>query len=174
MTTTAEERVLFAFGAGDTAEGLPLAPWYPVDDGVMGGRSRSRFALAAGTGLFSGVLSLENNGGFCSVRSPDFAAGWGNSQGVTLRVRGDGKTYTLCLHTRALPPGTSYRCRFTPSAGEWAEVALPFDRFVLMRLGHRIGVEPVNPNHVRGVSLLIADKQEGPFALELARLSVWG
>jgi len=29
----------------------------------------------------------------------------------------------------------------------------------------------VNPAHVRGVSLMIADKQEGPFALEVARIA---
>lgn len=170
MNGVLAEQVVFAFDDVSDA-----APWSAVDDTVMGGRSRSRFTVtSAGTGLFDGVVSLADGGGFCSVRSPDFTVGWGGSHGVSLRVLGDGKAYTLCLHTRALPTGTSYRCRFAPPAGEWADVSLAFDRFVLTRLGHRIGVEPVNPDLVRGVSLMIADKQEGPFALELARLAVWG
>ena len=162
-----ETLVLFAF------EGRSAAPWCPADDGVMGGRSRSQFAVGHGTAAFTGVVSFENNGGFCSVRSPDFAVGLGGYRGVSLLARGDGKTYTLCLHTRALMPGMSYRCKFTPPAGEWAELSLPFDQFVLMRFGFRVGVEPVNPDHVRGASLMIADQQGGPFALELAHLAAW-
>ena len=160
----AETRLLFAF---DT----PTAKlWCPTDDDVMGGRSRSRFVLANNTATFAGVVSLEADGGFCSVRSPDIATGFGGCAGVSMLARGDGKTYTFCLHTRALMPGMSYRCRFTPPAGEWAEVILPFDQFVLTRFGFRVGVEPVNPDHVCGVSLMIADKQEGPFDLEIARI----
>jgi len=160
-----ETRMLFAFD--DRASD----PWCPADDGLMGGRSRSRFVFGEGVATFAGVVSLEADGGFCSVRSPDLATGFGGGAGVSLLVRGDGKAYTFCLHTRALMPGMSYRCRFTPPAGEWAEVVLPFDQFVLMRFGFRVGVEPVNPAHVRGVSLMIADKQEGPFALEVARIA---
>jgi NADH dehydrogenase [ubiquinone] 1 alpha subcomplex assembly factor 1 len=163
-----QTRAVFAF------DRPPFASWCSLDDGVMGGRSRSTLTVAPGTATFSGFVSFENNGGFCSVRSPDFAAGWAGYQGVALLARGDGKTYTFCLHTRALMPGMSYRCRFTPPAGEWADLHLPFDDFVLMRFGFRVGVEPVNPDHVRGVSLMIADKQDGPFALDLGRIAVWG
>lgn len=169
MTAPAESATSVAVAP----EGLLSAPWIAVDDGVMGGRSRSRLAIDGGTALFTGTISLENGGGFCSVRSPDFADGWGEYCGVSLRVRGDGKTYTLCLHTRALMPGTSYRCRFDPPSGEWADFLLPFDRFVLMRFGYRVGVEPVNPAHIRSVSLMIADRQDGPFTLELAHLAPW-
>lgn len=170
MNGVLTERVVFAYD-----ELSAVIPWSAVDDIVMGSRSRSRFSVTpAGTGLFDGLVSLADGGGFCSVRSPDFTSGWCGFRGVALRVLGDARTYTLCLHTLALPPGTSYRCQFAPPAGEWAEVSLGFDRFVLTRLGYRVGVEPVNPDHVRSVSLMIADKQEGPFALELARLAVWG
>jgi monofunctional biosynthetic peptidoglycan transglycosylase len=167
MTGTLSEQAVFTF------DGTPGAAWAAVDDGVMGGRSRSQFtATADGTALFSGTVSFENNGGFCSARSPDLPRGWGGCRAVHLRVRGDGKTYTLCLHTRGLMSGSSYRCRFTPPAGEWADVELRLERFVLMRFGYRVGVEPVNPAHVSGVSLMISDKQEGAFALEVARIAV--
>ena len=45
------------------------ARWTIVNDGVMGGRSSSDVELTGdNTALFSGFLSLENNGGFASVR----------------------------------------------------------------------------------------------------------
>ena len=46
-----------------------ISKWRITDDVVMGGRSDGNFQLSAkGNGLFSGKVSLENNGGFSSVR----------------------------------------------------------------------------------------------------------
>ena len=163
---TAEE-LAFDFDA-------PFASWSSADDGVMGGRSRSQFTAIPCGGRFTGVVSLANGGGFCSVRSPDFAEGWAGFDAVSLLVRGDGRTFTFCLHTRGLMPGMSYRRRFTPQAGEWAEITLPLEEFVLMRFGFRVGVAPVNPDHIRAVSLMVADAQEGPFTLDVKRIALRG
>ena len=70
----------------------------PVDDRVMGGRSASRFRIAPeGIGVFEGVVSLENNGGFASVRSGIDNVDLGSAAGVLIRVRGDGSHYRLSL-----------------------------------------------------------------------------
>lgn len=45
-----------------------LGYWRIVNDTVMGGRSQSRFYQQDGVGVFEGFLSLENYGGFASVR----------------------------------------------------------------------------------------------------------
>ena len=46
-----------------------LNNWQVVDDVVMGGRSDGQFSLnEQGHGVFEGRVSLENNGGFSSVR----------------------------------------------------------------------------------------------------------
>ena len=45
--------------------------WRAVNDGVMGGRSIGRYRLTDENTLeFFGYLSLENNGGFASIRLP--------------------------------------------------------------------------------------------------------
>ena len=49
----------------------PLLRWTSVNDVVMGGVSDSLMQVSEdGTGVFAGHLSLENNGGFASVRAP--------------------------------------------------------------------------------------------------------
>ena len=54
--------VLVDFSPSTTTE------WRVVNDGVMGGLSSSTMsATEVGTGVFSGRLSLENNGGFASI-----------------------------------------------------------------------------------------------------------
>ena len=64
-THAASERILFDFQASTNS-----SAWQIVNDEVMGGVSTSRFQiLTNGGAVFSGVGSLENNGGFASVRS---------------------------------------------------------------------------------------------------------
>jgi NADH dehydrogenase [ubiquinone] 1 alpha subcomplex assembly factor 1 len=149
-----------------------FVPWTAADDPTMGGLSRSALVPTdGGTACFTGVVSLANGGGFCSVRSPEFTP-VPDAVAVALRVRGDGKTYKLCLHTRYMQPGTSYRASFDTRPNEWIDVHLPLADFVLMRFGSRAGVSPADPARVTAVSLLISDRQEGPFALEVAHVGL--
>lgn len=81
MTAT-KSSLLLAMLLGQAAAGKTLVPllsfaapeaaqqWQAVNDGVMGGVSDGRFKITAdGTLEFFGTLSLENNGGFASVRT---------------------------------------------------------------------------------------------------------
>jgi hypothetical protein len=53
-----------------TSLDLNSKPWRAINDGVMGGVSLGEI-VAIDNGLrFQGTLSLENNGGFASVRRP--------------------------------------------------------------------------------------------------------
>lgn len=148
--------------------------WHSADDALMGGRSKSRFVPGDDNiAIFLGTVSLEQNGGFASVRSPQFNIELPQPVGLQLHARGDGHIYHLCLHCAGLQPGTSYRCRFQPRAFEWQTIELAFSDFVLMRFGQRVGVSPVKPERISGTSLMISDRQEGAFALELASLAVY-
>ena len=63
--TAGGERLLFTFESSDAA-----AQWQTTNDGVMGGRSDGRFRINEDKNMeFFGTLSLENNGGFASVRA---------------------------------------------------------------------------------------------------------
>ncbi|GAL27685.1 hypothetical protein JCM19239_3289 [Vibrio variabilis] len=44
--------------------------WDATNDNVMGGISSGTMTYSNGRSLFSGVISLENNGGFSSVNRP--------------------------------------------------------------------------------------------------------
>ena len=54
------------FDAEDENE---LSNWTIINDEVMGGQSESRFSFNShGIVIFKGDISLENNGGFASLR----------------------------------------------------------------------------------------------------------
>ena len=96
--------------------------WPNIDDPVMGGRSRSRMSLEDGVAVFAGAVSLENNGGFASVRSRPAEHPLAGFEGVALRVRGDGKTYKMRLRATETFDGVSYQASFATQPGRWIEI----------------------------------------------------
>lgn len=161
---SASEKKLFDF-AGPT--NAPI--WQVVNDDVMGGVSSSRFSVTNGVALFRGELSLENNGGFASVRSLPSRHDLTGCDAFLIRVRGDGRRYKFTVRTDAGFDTPIYQCAFTTKRGEWEEHRLPFKEFVPTFRGRLLfDVPPLDPARVASVGFLISDKQAGPFQLEVA------
>ncbi len=161
----ASETTLFNFPA---ATNDPA--WQVVNDGVMGGVSTSQFQrLTNGGALFSGVVSLKNNGGFASVRSARVGENLSGLEAFVIRVRGDGRRYKFTARTEAGVDTAIYQSAFTTKPGEWDDHRLAFKDFVPTYRGRVLtDVPPLNPAKIASVGFLIADKQDGPFRLELA------
>ena len=150
-------------------------PWRSINDGVMGGLSSSAMTRQEGGALFEGVVSLENNGGFASVRSRPEEHDLSAFDGIALRVRGDGKTYSVRLRTSAAFDGVSYQTTAETVAGEWTELRLPFSAFRPVFRGRQVPGHPeLDPARIKTFGLLIADKQEGPFRLGLEWIRAYG
>ena len=150
----------------DPAEG---GAWRAVDDVVMGGISGSRLRPSGtGTGIFEGAVSLANNGGFASVRRPIGPFDLRGHRGLALRVRGDGQRYRLRLRTDDRYDGVAWQASFATQADEWRVVELPFDSFEPSYRGRRPpAAGPLDRSDVRQIGLMIADRQAGPFRLEI-------
>lgn len=160
---------LFAFTSSDAA-----AAWQAVNDGVMGGVSDGRLRITERQTLeFYGTLSLENNGGFASVRSRPRTLGLQAGDTLLARVRGDGREYQLNLYASGRRMAFSYRAPVGTRAGEWIEVAVPLDRFEATSFGRVLpGAGPLDPRSVTSIGFLLAEKTPGPFALEVAWINV--
>jgi hypothetical protein len=144
--------------------------WKVVNDGVMGGLSEGQITLtSAGTMRFTGVLSLENNGGFSSLRSGDVNLDLSKNLGLVLRVKGDGRTYQARLATDARYRGmeVSFSAEFATTKGEWIEVKVPFTTFKGSFRGTDLPDERLVPAKIRRLSILLGDKKQGPFEIEI-------
>ncbi len=155
----------------------PHAPsaWHPINDGVMGGVSRSQLRHdAAGHAVFAGDVRLENNGGFASVRcQPSELGGKGVVVAYVLRVRGDGKRYKLNLRTDDSFDGINYQARLDPPAGVWTTCRIALADFTPSWRGRPVpAAPPLDAAHVRQIGLMIADRQAGPFALAIESIAV--
>ena len=142
------------------------ASWYTVNDNVMGGVSRGGFGQTEeGTGRFSGQLSMQNNGGFSSIRTRIATAALAGYDGVEMRVRGDGRLYTL-LAAPANSRG-SWQGTFTATEA-WQTIRVPFEEMRLSVRGWRPSNSPIlSGGDIGMLGLLVADKQTRPFRLEI-------
>lgn len=151
--------------------------WRVVDDGVMGGLSKGKIEISKdGILTFSGKLSLENNGGFSSLRTGDLKLDLAGAEGLVARVKGDGRTYQMRFSTEARFRGmeVSFKADFKTQKGEWTEVKVPFDQFKGSFRGMSLSKEKFNPGKIRRVGLLLGDKKQGPFELQVDWIRSYG
>jgi len=134
-----------------------------VNDGVMGGVSQSGLRHDPQGMIFEGQVSLENNGGFASMRSP--ARFERETQVLDLTTRGDGKRYKLMLRTEAAVRVT-YESDFVSEA-TWHTHRFTTSQFIASFRGRSVQAPPLSFSDVIELGILIADKQEGSFRLQL-------
>lgn len=157
----------------------PSLRWDVVNDVVMGGVSTGRAAPLDGGGVrFEGELSLDNNGGFASIRSARAALPLAGAEGLRVTVLGDGRVWQLTLRRSDVPiRGGSYRAAIETTAGEVTTHELAWADFQATSFGRPIpGAPPLSAglDRVVSIGLLVADKQPGPFAIELRSVEPLG
>ena len=146
--------------------------WRVVNDEVMGGNSLSRVEINDGVLSFLGYVSLENNGGFASIRRMGVDSVYG-AKVIKLRIRTDAKTYKIRLRTNQTLDSVAYSADITAKAGAWTEVVLNESDFTATWRGRVINDAPaLRLKDVQQVGFLIADKQEGNFRLDVSRILI--
>jgi len=170
-TAMAEDKlpILFDFTGADAAK-----DWQSVNDGVMGGVSEGKLKITdKKTMEFFGTLSLENNGGFASVRTR--AKKFGLEKGDTLiaKVKGDGREYSLNLYLNKPLIAFSYRATVQTKKDEWIEVKVPLDKFEATSFGRIVkDAGAVKPEEVNALGFMLSAKKAGPFKLEVEWIKV--
>ena len=125
--------------------------------------------------VFTGELSLDNGGGFASIRSariePEQAAEWARRPGPRIAADGDGRTWTVEVRTDDDDGG--WVSTLQTSADGLTEVELPWASFspVTRFLDPRPAAEPLDPARVVSVAFYLVDGVEGPFRLGVRSIS---
>ncbi|XP_002968299.2 uncharacterized protein LOC9631474 [Selaginella moellendorffii] len=117
--------------------GIPFGPaWGSLDDVVMGGVSESFLQVGREgdepVGIFRGVVSTANNGGFASIRTKNFDPVLDLSayDGLELRLKGNGQRLKLIVRVSKDWDGTGYTASFDTQKNSWTQVRVPFSSFV--------------------------------------------
>ena len=171
MQAVAERTLLplLDFAGPDSAQ-----QWQAVNDGVMGGVSDGRFRITEEKTLeFFGTLSLENNGGFASVRTKPTELRIKAGDTLVVRVKGDGREYVLNIYTKSRRMAFSYRAPLPTTKDEWTEVEIPLADFIPTAFGRRVqGMGPVEPDQINGLGFMLSDKKPGEFQMQVEWVQV--
>jgi len=143
-----------------------LTNWFVVDDVVMGGRSEGRFFLNQdGHAVFTGQISLQNNGGFSSVRYGFEPLSVKAYNSCVIRVRGDGKSYQFRVKSNQYDRA-SY-VRYFQTSGNWQTIEIPFAQMYPTFRGMKLD-QPNFPGIVmEEIAFLIGNKNAETFKLEI-------
>ena len=148
-----------------------LQNWYVVDDTVMGGVSGGKMGMnAEGHGMFQGHVSLDNNGGFSSIR---YNAGSTTLQGYNrfvVALKGDGKAYQFRVKTKS-SDYYSYIFNFTTS-NNWQTIEIPFGSMTPAFRGRTLDMANFPGDSLEEIGFLIGNKKEEDFKLAIDYISV--
>jgi NADH dehydrogenase [ubiquinone] 1 alpha subcomplex assembly factor 1 len=158
-----KEPLVFDFG-----ENKNFGRWSIINDGVMGGLSESKAQLSGDAVLFSGNVSLKNNGGFVSLRGPMGNYDLSKYTTCEIRFKSDGKRSFEVLLERDTPfylP--KFRTTFVSAGSDWETISIPLKNFEVSRMGSTIqqGIDLANLQQIQRIGFILADKKEGSFQL---------
>ena len=145
--------------------------WKIVNDTVMGGRSSSHWSSnPASSSLFEGYLSLENNGGFASVRCDLKNVNLSKEEGIYIKVKGDGRKYQFRIRSQA-SRWANYSHEFKTKENVSQTFYLPFKDFKPSWRGRSLNNLPfLEGKDVVGIGFLLGDKVQGEFKLEILEI----
>ena len=163
------------------------ATWGAVDDVVMGGVSASQIQLMQNRAVFSGNVSVANNGGFASVRTRNFsqALDLSNYEGIELRIQGDGKRYKLIMRGEDKWDGVGYCYSFDTFNNRPQTIRVPFDQLIPIFRAKSVPEKgKFNPSQVYSLQLMHSKFEydgelnptfsPGLFALEIESIKAYG
>jgi len=158
--------LLFDF-EGDTGSG-----WAIVNDGVMGGRSKGYRDIVDGVMRFDGTL-VTRGGGFTSVRTAH-SVDLSGFDGLEMRVRGNGRSFEVEVNDgqRYGWRSVSRRMPFDTSE-DWRVVRAPFSDLRSTVFGEPVSVPEIDLESVEQLGFYILDGIDGPFWLEVDRVSAY-
>lgn len=158
-----KEPLVFDFGESNN-----FGHWSIINDGVMGGLSKSKVTLDRESLHFTGHVSLANNGGFVSLRGPMGNFDLSNFQFCEIRFKSDSNRQFEILiekETRFYMP--KFRAKFSAENEDWQVMKIPLRDFEISRMGSTLqkGIDPKVLTEIQRIGFILSDKKEGDFNL---------
>ena len=155
----------------DFNKSSPIDSWRIIDDVVMGGRSNGSFEINKdGHGKFSGDISLENNGGFSSIRHQFETKDTSKFSKFIIHIKGDGKTYQFRVK-RSKGDYATYNYEFK-STTNWASIEIPFTEMNPVYRGRNLNQPNFDGSQMEEIAFLIGNKKEESFELLIDKIEL--
>lgn len=143
--------------------------WQVVNDGVMGGLSEGEALLTDNSILFKGTVSLDNNGGFSSLRSNFSRKELSNYKQVEIRYRSKGISLAMTLSVSRRWYIPNYKSNLASTQGTWKTITLTLNEFGKYYIGRAMN-EKLNSDtlgEVIRLGFITDEKKYGDFEFEI-------
>lgn len=143
--------------------------WFIINDGVMGGLSKGQVTFTDNTLTFTGSVSLENNGGFTSFKSPYSRYDLSQFTTVSIRYRLSGQTISINLENNRAFYLPNYKYFLPPTKQEWTSIDIPLSDFAKHIMGKPTGdsISAKTLSKIIRIGFITADKQASNFVFEV-------
>jgi hypothetical protein len=159
-----EPNVIFKFDKTSN-----LDSWKVINDVVMGGKSLGKFFLSTdGNGVFEGDVSIENNGGFSSIRLNTNGIKTNSYKTISLRLKGDGSVFQFRIKGSKYERH-SYIYNFQ-TTGDYETIEIPLQEMKPSYRGYRLDISNFNQEKIEQIGFLKASKKNIPFRLEIEHI----
>ncbi|WP_084443060.1 CIA30 family protein [Tenacibaculum soleae] len=145
--------------------------WYITNDDVMGGVSNSSMKLDEEKKMiFSGNVSLDNNGGFAMTRLPVNINFNTKKTKVVLKLKGDGKKYQFRIKAKNNQRFWYIQSFQTSKSTE--EIELPLNKFYASFRGYKLNVDNFSATTITEIAILIGNKKNENFKLSIEKIAL--
>jgi len=146
-----------------------ISNWEIVNDVVMGGQSSSEFFLnEEGHGVFKGLVSLENNGGFSSLRVRFKQNNIEGYEKVLIYLKGDGKRYQFRAKTNK--DDQQAYIHYFETTGEWQIIEMMLTELEPTFRGRKLTMPNFPAEELEEVAFLIGNKVNEHFELVIDKI----
>ena len=162
--SSSDSMINFGRAAGGVQE------WIMISDNVMGGITASNLAYTDSSMVLSGTISLENYGGFASVKTKFGRFDLSEYKGVRIRFKAVNQRFAFTLENSRNWTQPYLKGDFgSAKANTWTETTIYFKDFNEYQIGEPTGGK-LDPAQLKGIvrlGIITNEKKEGPFSLEV-------
>ncbi|MEM6525185.1 MAG: CIA30 family protein [Bacteroidota bacterium] len=143
--------------------------WRVVNDGVMGGLSTGKVNYSETSMTFSGAVSLENNGGFASIRSAYARRDLSDFKKIKIKYRSEGYDFGLSLNRDRRFWIPNYKQNLPQTDWQWKTAEFDLLEFKEYYVGRPTGAK-INESllsQIIQIGLITNEKRAGSFKIEV-------
>jgi hypothetical protein len=144
--------------------------WILISDNIMGGVSKSKLEYLDNSFLLTGTISLDNYGGFSSIKTKYENFDLTDYQGVKIRFKSSNQKFAFTLEESKNWTLPNFKGDFNSTKeNTWEVITIYFKDFKEYQVGEPTGnkLKTSNLKNVVRLGIITTDKKEGSFSIEV-------
>ena len=144
--------------------------WKLLSDNIMGGVTKSKIEYTNNSVLLSGNISLDNYGGFSSIKTKYKSVDLSKYNGIKIKFKSTNQKFAFTLEDNQDWTQPNYKREFSSKKDDtWEEVIIYFKDFQEIVIGETTGnmMKSKSLKNIVRMGIMTYEKKEGPFNLEV-------